>query len=199
MFSKSPRLLLAALGMLTLVGFSALGWVLATLIQGRSLEEVFFPEARSWNRQLLDGTIYGLVASANILWLLYNRILDQPRHFFEQLIRRFNITLPDIFFLSLCAGIGEEWLFRGAVQHWLGIWLTALAFVALHGYLDPRDWRISLYGVLMVVIVAGMGYLYNYSGLIAAMVSHAIIDIAIFISLKYFPGEKPPSPEQQQA
>lgn len=138
-----------------------------------------------------DGAIYGAVASANVLWLLYNRILDQPRHVFVQLIRRFKIGLPDILFLSACAGIGEEWLFRGALQHSFGIWLTAFAFVALHGYLDPRDWRITLYGFLMVVIVAGMGYLYNYSGLIAAMVSHALIDVAIFVSLKYFPNTRP--------
>jgi len=190
-------LFLAGLGLVTLVGFGALGWAVATFLQGRNITDVFFPTERQWHRQLLDGAVYGLVASANILWLLYNRILDQPRHFFAQLIKRFSIRLPDIFFLSLCAGIGEEWLFRGAVQDWLGIWLTALAFVALHGYLDPRDWRISLYGLLMIIIVAGMGYLYEHSGLIAAMVSHAIIDIAIFISLKYFPGEGPPSPEQQ--
>ena len=190
---------LAGLGLLTLVGFGTLGWAVAAFLQGRDIAGVFYPTERGWDRQLLDGAIYGLVASANILWLLYNRILDQPRHFFAQLIRRFRIGLPDIFFLSLCAGIGEEWLFRGAVQHWLGIWLTALAFVALHGYLDPRDWRISLYGMLMVIIVAGMGYLYHHSGLIAAMVSHAIIDIAIFISLKFFPGEGPAPDEQPSA
>jgi membrane protease YdiL (CAAX protease family) len=188
--------MLAGLGLLTLVGFGALGWSIASLWQGRSLQDVFIPGDRGWERQLLDGAIYGLVASANILWLLYNKLLDQPRHFFAQLIRRFHIGLPDIFFLSFCAGIGEEWLFRGAIQHWLGIWLTALGFVALHGYLDPRDWRISLYGLLMVVIVAGMGYLYQHSGLMAAMLSHAIVDIAIFISLKYFPGEGPPADEQ---
>ncbi len=180
------------------MGFGGIGWGLAEWLQGRNLQDVMFPADRNLPRQLWDGFLYGIVASANILWLLYNRILDQPRHFFTQLIRRFRIGLPDVLFLSLCAGIGEEWLFRGAIQYWLGIWVTAAIFVAIHGYLDPRDWRISLYGLLMVVIVAGMGYLYDYSGLIAAMTSHAIIDIAIFVSLKFFPGKAnipdPPDP-----
>ena len=181
---------LAGLGLLTLVGFGAIGWALSGWLQDRDFNSVFYPAQKGLWIQLRDGLLYGAAASANILWLLYNRILDQPRHVFVQLIRRFKIGLPDILFLSACAGIGEEWLFRGAIQFWLGIWITAILFVALHGYLDPRDWRISLYGLLMVVIVAVMGYLYNYSGLIAAMTSHALIDVAIFVSLKYFPNAR---------
>ena len=187
------------LGLLTLAGFGALGWALAEWLQGRDLQQQFYPSERGFSRQVWDGVLYGSAASANILWLLYNRVLDQPRHFFVQLIRRFKIGLPDMLFLSLCAGIGEEWLFRGALQHWLGIWLTALVFVALHGYLDPRDWRISLYGLLMVVIVGGLGYLYNHSGLYAAMTAHALIDVAIFVSLRFFPGRVPDKEAEQAA
>ncbi|MBK7566807.1 MAG: CPBP family intramembrane metalloprotease [Bacteroidetes bacterium] len=41
-------------------------------------------------------------------------------------------------FLSFCAGVGEELLFRGAIQPWLGIWLTALLFI-FYTDLNPKD------------------------------------------------------------
>jgi membrane protease YdiL (CAAX protease family) len=183
---RYSKTLLFGLGLFTIVGFSLLGWLLISVFQGRELGEVLTDRYRSYPLQMRDGLLYGAVASMNILWLLYHAILEAPRNFFTQLIKRFRINLFDVFFLSICAGVGEEMLFRGAIQHWLGIWITAILFIALHGYLDPRDWRISLYGLLMVVIVAGLGYLFERSGLVAAMTAHAVIDIAIFISLKYF-------------
>jgi membrane protease YdiL (CAAX protease family) len=67
----------------------------------------------------------------------------------------------------------------------------------MHGYLNPRDWPIALYGMLMVLVVAGMGYLYDYSGLFAAMAAHTLIDVAIFTSLRYFPGPSAAEPDHQ--
>jgi uncharacterized protein len=180
--------MLLGLGLFTLLGFGGLGWLIHAVLQGRDLQTVFFPSHRGVAGQVAEGIGYGILASAVILWLLYRRILDQPRHYFVQLLERIQLGVPGILFLSLCAGIGEEWLFRGALQHWLGIWLCAVAFVALHGYLNPGDWPVALYGLLMVLVVAGMGYLYEYSGLFAAMSAHALIDVAIFTSLRYFPG-----------
>lgn len=167
------------------MGFGALGFFLAYL-QGKPWTEILNEDNRSWGEQLFDGFRYGSIASLCILWLLYNSILEAPRNFFSELIGKFRLNIADMLFLSLCAGVGEEILFRGAIQHWLGIWITAIVFIALHGYLDPSDWRISIYGLLMVVIVAGMGYLFVQSGLVAAMMAHFLIDVAIFVSLSRF-------------
>jgi membrane protease YdiL (CAAX protease family) len=130
---------LAGLGLLTLLGFGGIGWWLSAFFHGQDLEAQLGLAHRPWAKQVLDGLLYGGIASANILWLLHNRILAEPRHVFGQLVQRFKLGVPDMVFLSLCAGIGEEWFFRGAIQPWLGIWITAIAFVALHGYLSPGN------------------------------------------------------------
>ena len=81
--------------------------------------------------------------------------------------------------ISLCAGVGEELFFRGALQHWLGIPWTALAFVALHGYLDPRDVRISPYGLYLTAAMIGLGWLAREMGLLIPIIAHTIIDIIL--------------------
>lgn len=183
---------MAGLGLVTLLGFGGIGWWLSKSFHGQDLHAQLGLDYRSWSRQVLDGLLYGAIASANILWLLHNRILAEPRHVFGQLVRRFGLGVPDMLFLSLCAGIGEEWFFRGAIQPWLGIWITAIIFVALHGYLSPGNLGMFLYGVLMTVIVAGFGYLTERSGLVAAMTAHAVIDVAIFGDLSGLWGRVSP-------
>jgi membrane protease YdiL (CAAX protease family) len=81
--------------------------------------------------------------------------------------------------ISICAGVGEELFFRGALQHWLGIPLTAVVFVALHGYLDPRDRRTMAYGLFMTVAMMGLGWMAQRFGLLAPMLAHAWIDVVL--------------------
>jgi hypothetical protein len=99
--------------------------------------------------------------------------------------------------VSLCAGIGEEIFFRGVVQPlpYCGVWVTAIFFVAIHGYLNPMDWRISIYGVYMTILIAGLGYLTDYMGLTTAMVAHTMIDVVLFSYLTKEPGENLNKPE----
>src|SRR5690606_14751744 len=84
--------------------------------------------------------------------------------------------------LSLCAGIGEELFFRAGIQPFLGIWWTAILFVFIHGYLDPRNWRISIYGLVMVGIIAWFGYRFETIGIVAAMIAHAAFDFILFVN-----------------
>jgi len=59
----------------------------------------------------------------------------------------------------------------------MGIIITAILFVAIHGYLNPRNWRISIYGVFMTAGIVLLGYLAETMGLLVAIVAHTIIDI----------------------
>jgi membrane protease YdiL (CAAX protease family) len=174
------------MALVTLVGFSAVAFIIIVFIQGRSITDVLNQEIRSYPDQLWRGLVFGATASLSILWLLYNSILEESRTFFVQLIQNFKINFFDIFFVSFCAGVGEELLFRGALQYWFGIWPTAFIFIALHGYISLTDWRMTVYGLLMVIISAGFGYLYVNSGMLAAMSAHFLIDVVIFICLKYY-------------
>jgi hypothetical protein len=75
-------------------------------------------------------------------------------------------------------------LFRGALQPLLGIPITSILFVAIHGYLNPRDWRLSIYGLFMTAGIAWLGYLTDSRGLLSAIVGHTIIDVYLLIYLQ---------------
>jgi membrane protease YdiL (CAAX protease family) len=75
--------------------------------------------------------------------------------------------------------VGEELFFRGAVQWWLGIPFTAVVFVAIHGYLDPRDRRIMAYGTLMTLGMMLLGWMAERYGLVGPMLAHTLIDVIL--------------------
>ena len=123
--------------------------------------------------------LYGLVVAFAGWGIVRSNLLKEVRAFYAKLLSQFELSVPEVIFISLCAGIGEELLFRGAIQPWLGVELTAFIFVAIHGYLDPRDWRISLYGLFMTLAIIGIGYMSEAWGLVSAMTAHTVIDIVL--------------------
>ena len=96
-----------------------------------------------------------------------------------------NSSLPALLCLSLAAGLGEEWLFRGMLQQgllswWdgmpvpLGILIVAVIFGACH-------WITHLYFLLATLTGIYLGWLYQYSGsLVEPVLAHALYD---FIAL----------------
>lgn len=128
----------------------------------------------------LCGGILAGMAGVNLLRHPYIRPAAQR---YQKLILQFNLKPVDVIFLSFCAGFGEEILFRGAIQSYLGIWPTAIGFVAIHGYLNPRNLRISIYGSFMTLAIAGIGYLCVYFGIWSAIAAHFAIDIVLFMSV----------------
>jgi len=163
------------LGFGTLVVFGGLGILLVELFQ-----EVDFLSLLSrglpvgW--QLVAGVITGLLA-AGIAWLIITRhFFKEQLSYYQTLIQTFTWTPGSILFVSFCAGVGEELFFRAGIQPFLGIGWTSVLFVALHGYLNPNNWRISIYGVCMVGIIAGFGYLFEVWGIWTVMVAHMVFD-----------------------
>jgi len=86
----------------------------------------------------------------------------------------------EILILALASSIGEELLFRGALLPWLGTWIQAIAFAALH--IGPQrrfvPWTLSAFvlGVGFAELAIRTG---NLGGPIAA---HFTIN---FINLRY--------------
>lgn len=82
--------------------------------------------------------------------------------------------------IALAAAIGEETLFRAALQPLLGIWITSLVFVATH----TPAYRFRRFDVATLAQAAGvfggsvaLGLMYRYVGWIAAVLVHLWIDI----------------------
>jgi membrane protease YdiL (CAAX protease family) len=124
------------------------------------------------------GLFYGVLAIA----LLSSGILQKEKQRQSQLLRQLNLKLPDMLFLSFCAGFGEELLFRIGIQFYLGPFFTALLFVALHGYYDPRNWRVTLYGILLTPFILLLGYSVDYFGIWFAIAAHTAYDVLLFMT-----------------
>lgn len=147
-----------------------------------SFQKVVFGNV-GWEKHALIGTSYGLLVGIVGWKIVQQPLLKRTKSFFRNLIRPIHLNIWDISFISLCAGVGEEIFFRGAIQPILGIWPTALIFVAIHGYFNPKNLPLTLYGVFMTFAVAGFGFLTLHIGLLSAMISHAVVDIILLSAL----------------
>lgn len=166
------------LATLTLIGFPLVGWVILWLAGGPPFSDLFKIE-QPVVQQLSVGVATGVVTGWLAWVIIRSRPMKSVRLKYADVIREFNLTPFQILYISLCAGIGEEILFRGVIQPYLGIWITAIIFVAIHGYLNPFNWKLFLYGVYMTLAIALIGFFAERFGLYSAMAAHAVIDIIL--------------------
>ncbi len=171
-------------GFLTLVGLGGVGTFLLYFFHDTSLLKIFSDAPHNILIQIAIGIFYAIISSVILVYLLQKQMLDGTRHFFSGLMKKYSMNIGDILFLSFCAGAGEELLFRAAIQPWLGIWLTSLLFIFLHGYLNPYNKPLFIYGTVLLIVSAGFGYLVQISGIIAAIIAHFLIDVVLMVYLK---------------
>ncbi|MGB3683917.1 MAG: CPBP family intramembrane glutamic endopeptidase [Rubrobacteraceae bacterium] len=84
--------------------------------------------------------------------------------------------------IGVGAGLGEETLFRGAVQPVLGITLTSILFASMHVQYGPS----LLIGYIFVLAV-GLGLLRRYINTTASFLAHAGYN-SLMVILAYFLG-----------
>lgn len=181
---KPSRLQLLALSALTLVGFGGIGLLIIVFAHGVGLSELL-ASGVSLKKQLLQGTIFGISTGFLSLSLMRTPWFEESRSFIQNFVTELNPSFAEMVFYSFCAGVGEELLFRGALQPWLGIWFTAILFIFLHGYLSITELNTTIYGILMVLVSAGFGYLLVDFGLYSAMTAHFWFDLVLFMYLKW--------------
>ncbi len=160
---------------LTLAVMGGGGWALMALVQERPVVDLLLGPW-PWHEQIVGGLALGLGIAA-LAWRIISRsALQVIRARYAGIVAA---MMPSILLqttVSLCAGAGEEMLFRGALQFWLGVPLTAILFVAIHGYLDPRDGAMLGYGIYMTLAICGVGWAADQAGLLLAMTTHSVID-----------------------
>lgn len=166
------------LGFITLFGFAVAGFLINYFFS----EEVwYFPFLNKTNffLQVLVGLPFGFI-TAYLGWRIVNlNFLKDGFKDYTNLIGNLNLSIHEIIFISFCAGFGEEVLFRGALQQFFGVWVTAIVFVSIHGYLNPKNWKLSVYGVYMTLIIAAIGYGYELLGIWFSISAHFAIDVLL--------------------
>ncbi|TVR40529.1 MAG: CPBP family intramembrane metalloprotease [Cryomorphaceae bacterium] len=166
------------LATLTLLGFPLIGWIILLVAGGPDFYSLFAITSPLWQQLgigLLTGTAAGFMA-----WRMIQSAWMTPlREKYAGFIGKFRLKPWQVVYISLCAGIGEEILFRGVIQPYLGIWITAVLFVAIHGYLNPMDKRVFVYGLYMTLVIGLIGYQTEWFGLYTAMAAHTAIDVVL--------------------
>jgi membrane protease YdiL (CAAX protease family) len=116
---------------------------------------------------------------------------------------RLDLTGLNPLWIAVAAGVGEELLFRGALQPLLGIWVTSLLFVAAHARayrFDGLSRRVALQAFALFAASCFFGLVAEYVGLLAAIGGHIAVDAVGLYFVKRAatpPGaallERPPS------
>jgi len=122
------------------------------------------------------GILYALLA----LGFMQSSVFQELPTRIETIVKNMNLSIWDCLFLSICAGVGEELLFRSGVQYYLGPIITSIIFVAIHGYLNPFNWRMSLYGLIVLPFILVISYALEEFGLWFCIGAHFSYDFVLF-------------------
>jgi len=169
--------------------------LLASLATGLS---VALQDGRPWqlasNWLSLD-PITGLAAST-VLGLLLAAIvigvtrLTVPRLDWAQRLHldlrpiAHDLQLSHIALIAFFSSLGEELLFRGLIQHWLGVLPTAVLFGLCHQIPGPARW---VWVTWATAVGLGFGCIFGATGsLVGPLVAHAVINAVNLTFLRDF-------------
>ncbi|WP_051293525.1 CPBP family intramembrane glutamic endopeptidase [Pseudoduganella violaceinigra] len=168
---------------------------LAMVVLGLSLlhfvQEAPLPDALlaglPWPQQALAGTVLGLAMGSVSLFSALRKPSAETVRRTADSYGRLDLTGLNPLWIALAAGIGEELLFRAALQPLIGIWPSSLLFLLLHA--QAYDFgRFDRTALLQAGSVLGMslvfGLVYRYAGLLAAIFAHTLIDILGLIAVR---------------
>ncbi len=114
-------------------------------------------------------------------------------------------SVLDLLGISILAGLGEEMLFRGALQGAFARWLSPFLAIALASVLFGALHAVTLgYAVMATLMGAYLGWLrHETDNLLAPAVAHALYDFAVLLYLLRGPGSEErtrlPEPELEEA
>lgn len=170
-----------ALELITLIVFPLLTWPVLYFTD-TSWGELFY--VKTDDLYLLPNFISaGIIFGLFMIWLSELKYFEKALARFANLLSRFKINLFHAFFISFCAGFGEEIFFRGGLQPILGIWITAILFIAVHGYFSLKNFRINVFALVLTGFIVLLGWAADRFSLWHAIAGHFAYD---FVMLMYY-------------
>lgn len=128
------------------------------------------------------GITFGIAGIGMIRMPSFRKILDE--YAIIRQVKQMDLSVNEIVYVSLVAGISEEILFRGAIQPVIGIWLTSILFIGVHGYIRMQSIKHVLYSFFTFLLSCMLGGLFIYVGLISAIIAHFIYDVVVLYGIK---------------
>jgi uncharacterized protein len=108
-------------------------------------------------------------------------INDQVEELTEQLLGPLFQSVLGILTLGLAAAIGEETIFRGALQPRFGLIFTSLLFCLLHA-----NYGFTFSTIVVFVIGLSLGWIRNRYNTTSSMIAHATYNISLSILGSWF-------------
>lgn len=140
---------------------------------GRHLDEFVLHDGSAHVCSLAAGLGFGLIVVALSRWSVQRFAWARRLH---RELRPFACGLDrtGIVVLALLSALGEELLFRGLLQPWMGLWPQALLFGLVHQMPGPSRW-IWVSWALCVGLV--LGVLFEATGsLLGPIAAHALVN-----------------------
>jgi len=147
---------------------------------GRSEPLAIFSRPVGPLAQLLVGQVLALIAAV-VSWLLFHFSANSASGASTvQRYARLDLRGLNPLWIAIAAAVGEEMLFRAALQPLLNVWIVSLLFLLTH----IPVYRFRRMDGATLAQAAGefgasvvLGFVFQYVGLLAAMLVHAWIDI----------------------
>jgi len=163
---------------LTCLVFCLIAAAIIWFTQATPLDLFTRPAAPMW--QLVVGQGLALLAAAVSYGIYRLGARSESTAKTIETYARLDLRGMNPLWMALAAAVGEEMLFRAALQPLLGVWIVSLLFLATHVpvYRLRKLDRASLVqaaGVFGSSVV--LGFTFQYVGLIAAILVHLWIDI----------------------
>ncbi len=170
---------------LTMLTFPLLTWLGGWLWGGPTIEEILTHSPYPIWLQLGWGTIIGTLFYALIARALETRWMEPVRSHYLRLFMGIEMRFSDMGAASALAAVMEELFFRGWLQYHLGVVLTSVIFVGVHGYYYqsavPKIWAL---GALLTLFSLALGLAYEYGGYWTAVSAHFFYNFLIFWFMK---------------
>jgi hypothetical protein len=167
--------------------FFLTAWALNAFVLRRSLRALL-ETGTSVPVQLLVGIAVGAVLAIGVAYpIITLRTFQGVRELIRQVAVNLSSSVKSIMIASLLTGVGEEILFRGTFQVWVGFWWAVLLFVLAHlPHIVPRPLGIGPLSYLSFVFLMGilLGSLFIHFGLIGAATAHAVFDAGLLFSFR---------------
>lgn len=167
------------LGAGTLVVFPVFAWLVMYFTEQDfwALFQLNLEQAFSIPTFLSAGIIFGLV----VIWLTELPYFENALSKYRNILGEIKITRWSAFFLSVCAGVGEEIFFRGALQPLFGIWITAIFFVVIHGYVSFKNWKVNVFSISLILFIVLLGWAARELTLWHAIAGHFSYDLVLLM------------------
>lgn len=160
----------------------------------------------SFGAPLAAAVARGVAATLPML-LVFGWLVNSSRPVLRQLREQVEWLVGEMFpsgsiaqfaMVAALAGVGEELLFRGALQTKIGQWTTPVAGLVITSFLFGLAHALSkLYFVFAVAVGGFLGWLaFEYHDLVAPMVAHGMYD---FVALVYLSRRAKRRAQQQEA